>query len=48
MAVDSHKMIGYLLAYIINEGEIIESGIPEKITANEVVRSVYLGEGFNL
>ncbi len=25
MAVDSHKMIGYLLAYIINEGEIIES-----------------------
>ena len=36
------------LAYIINEGEIIESGTPEKITASEVVRSVYLGEGFNL
>ena len=34
------------LAYIINEGEIIESGTPEKITASEVVRSVYLGEGF--
>ena len=36
------------LAYIINEGEIIESGAPEKITASEVVRSVYLGEGFYL
>ncbi len=34
------------LAYIINEGKIIESGTPEKITASEVVRSVYLGEGF--
>jgi lipopolysaccharide export system ATP-binding protein len=36
------------LAYIINEGEIIESGAPEKIIASEVVRSKYLGEGFNL
>jgi lipopolysaccharide export system ATP-binding protein len=36
------------LAYIINEGEIIDSGAPEKITASEVVRSVYLGEGFYL
>jgi len=36
------------LAYIINEGEIIESGVPEKIIASEVVRSKYLGEGFNL
>ncbi|MFW6147541.1 MAG: LPS export ABC transporter ATP-binding protein [Thermodesulfobacteriota bacterium] len=36
------------LAYIINEGEIIESGSPEKITASELVRSKYLGEGFNL
>jgi lipopolysaccharide export system ATP-binding protein len=36
------------LAYIINDGEIIESGVPEKITASEVVRSKYLGEGFNL
>ncbi|MBW1691031.1 MAG: LPS export ABC transporter ATP-binding protein [Deltaproteobacteria bacterium] len=36
------------LAYIINEGEIIESGAPERITASEVVRSKYLGEGFNL
>ena len=36
------------LAYIINEGEIIEAGAPQKITASEVVRSVYLGEGFYL
>ena len=36
------------VAYIINEGEIIESGIPEKIAASEVVRSVYLGEDFYL
>jgi lipopolysaccharide export system ATP-binding protein len=36
------------LAYIINEGEIIESGSPERITSSEVVRSVYLGEEFNL
>jgi len=34
------------LAYIINEGEIIESGIPEKITAGEVVRLVYPEEHF--
>lgn len=36
------------LAYIINQGEIIEFGAPEEIAASEVVRSVYLGEGFNL
>jgi len=36
------------LAYIIHEGEIIESGTPEWIAASEVVRSVYLGEGFYL
>jgi len=36
------------VAYIINEGEIIESGTPEKIAASEVVRSVYLGEDFYL
>jgi lipopolysaccharide export system ATP-binding protein len=36
------------VAYIINEGEIIESGKPEKIAASEVARSVYLGEEFNL
>jgi lipopolysaccharide export system ATP-binding protein len=36
------------LAYIINEGEIIESGTPESIASSEIVRSVYLGEDFNL
>jgi lipopolysaccharide export system ATP-binding protein len=36
------------LAYIINNGEIIESGVPEKIATSEVVKSVYLGEDFNL
>jgi len=36
------------LAYIINDGEIIESGVPEKIAKSEVVRSVYLGKDFNL
>jgi len=36
------------LAYIINNGEIIDSGMPKKIAASGVVRSVYLGEDFNL
>ncbi|MEA3357840.1 MAG: LPS export ABC transporter ATP-binding protein [Thermodesulfobacteriota bacterium] len=36
------------LAYIINEGAIIESGEPEKIAASEMVKSVYLGDNFNL
>ncbi len=35
-------------AYIINEGQIIEHGSPEKIVQSEVARSVYLGENFNL
>lgn len=35
-------------AYIINEGRIIEQGIPEKIVQSEIVRNVYLGENFNL
>jgi len=36
------------LAYVINDGVIIESGVPEKIAASQVVKSVYLGEDFNL
>ncbi len=36
------------LAYIINEGKIIESGAPRKVAESDVVRSVYLGEGFYL
>ena len=35
-------------AYIINKGEIIEHGSPEKIVQSEIARSVYLGENFNL
>ena len=33
-------------AYIINEGEILESGTPEEITRSEKVRKFYLGEKF--
>ena len=44
--VDYQKMIGCLLAYIINEGDIIESDAPEKIIAGEVVRLVYPEEDF--
>jgi lipopolysaccharide export system ATP-binding protein len=35
-------------AYIVNEGEIIAEGEPEKILENSQVRDVYLGEGFSL
>lgn len=35
------------VAYIIHEGEIIESGAPERIAASDVVKSVYLGEDFS-
>ncbi len=35
-------------AYIINEGEIFESGSPEKIIQSEKARAVYLGERFRL
>jgi lipopolysaccharide export system ATP-binding protein len=35
-------------AYIANQGEIICEGTPEVILANQQVRSVYLGEDFNL
>ena len=52
MVISDHKVRETLdvcdLAYIINEGEIIESGEPEQIAASEVVRSVYLGEDFYL
>jgi len=36
------------MAYIINEGKIIEHGPPEKIVQSEIARNVYLGENFNL
>lgn len=35
-------------AYIINQGEIIEQGVPNDIVKSELARSVYLGENFNL
>jgi len=35
-------------AYIISEGEVLASGLPETIIDNEQVRRVYLGENFRL
>jgi len=35
-------------AYIINEGNVLKSGTPEEIVADEGVRRVYLGENFRL
>lgn len=35
-------------AYIINAGEVIASGPPKAILANQQVREVYLGENFRL
>lgn len=34
--------------YIVNQGEIICEGSPQEILQNKQVRSVYLGENFNL
>jgi len=36
------------MAYILNEGKIIESGNPEKIASSEIARRIYLGEEFRL
>jgi len=35
-------------AYIINQGEVLASGCPDDIIANESVRRVYLGEHFRM
>lgn len=35
-------------AYIISEGKILESGMPEQIAASERARQIYLGEKFSL
>ena len=35
-------------AYIVNDGEIIESGSPEKIASSETARRFYLGDEFCL
>ena len=35
-------------AYILNEGNILEEGTPEKIAASKKARELYLGENFSL
>jgi lipopolysaccharide export system ATP-binding protein len=35
-------------AYIINQGKIIEYGVPEQIVQSRIARSVYLGDNFYL
>lgn len=35
-------------AYIMNQGEVIESGDPERITSSEIARRFYLGDKFRL
>ncbi|MBN2427858.1 MAG: LPS export ABC transporter ATP-binding protein [Deltaproteobacteria bacterium] len=35
-------------AYILNEGEILESGTPEHIAASSEARAIYLGDKFRL
>ncbi|MDY6790778.1 MAG: LPS export ABC transporter ATP-binding protein [Thermodesulfobacteriota bacterium] len=36
------------MAYILNEGKVIEFGTPEKITTSETARRIYLGDEFTL
>jgi lipopolysaccharide export system ATP-binding protein len=35
-------------AYILNDGEVMESGSPEKIASSETARRIYLGDEFKL
>ena len=35
-------------AYILNNGQVIESGPPEKIASSEIARRIYLGDEFRL
>jgi len=35
-------------AYIVNEGQVIESGPPEKIASSKLARRIYLGDEFRL
>ena len=35
-------------AYIINEGEIIASGLPNAVAQDEKVKQIYLGDQFSL
>ena len=36
------------IAYIVSHGELIASGAPQEVLANQKVRDVYLGEQFRL
>lgn len=36
------------LAYIVNEGKVIESGSPQHIASSEIAKKYYLGEDFKL
>ena len=36
------------VAFILNEGKVIESGSPEKIASSKVARRIYLGDEFRL
>ncbi|RLC02029.1 MAG: LPS export ABC transporter ATP-binding protein [Deltaproteobacteria bacterium] len=35
-------------AYILNDGQVIEKGSPEKIASSEIARRIYLGDEFRL
>jgi lipopolysaccharide export system ATP-binding protein len=35
-------------AYILNEGRILEEGVPEVIAQSQKARKIYLGDGFEL
>jgi len=35
-------------AYILNDGQVIETGPPEKIASSEIARRIYLGDEFRL
>jgi lipopolysaccharide export system ATP-binding protein len=35
-------------AFILNNGEVIESGSPDKIASSEIARRIYLGDEFRL
>jgi lipopolysaccharide export system ATP-binding protein len=35
-------------AYIINEGRVLKEGLPKELADDEVVRRIYLGQGFSL
>nr|MDJ0668555.1 lipopolysaccharide ABC transporter ATP-binding protein [Desulfobacterales bacterium] len=35
-------------AYILNDGQVIESGSPEEIIASKTARRIYLGDEFRL